>query len=430
MWHPYFRFLYEKKFVNQFPPIAGDIHPGARLRFCLWLALACYLWILPVGGTTALRNLLFLLLLIFFSLLEGSRWRHLDRLLWQPWLLYGTTILVSLSYAVLPAYSLVEMKAEYAYPLLLFWLGLNLVRGVAGYSRLLSLLAVGNFFLVSYSLWISAIGGSTKDGLVGTLNAGVGTYSTYLITVMPLIALLAYQRWSQQRRWLAGGLAVLLGAGLLSLYFTFNRQGLLVLVADVLTVVGILACRGLSRKKGAILGGILLLLLGLFYLASQYRDPANVRADNATSGLSKSVKSDVRWHLWQFTGQKIAEKPWSGGGFGIQAFKLQFPDFEPGSMLWHAHNMVLNKGVQMGVPGMLAFLLLFFSVPAAMGRHLKGASPLNLVALTGIVMVQGVFLKNMTDDFFNRDCVYLFWLLSGATLGCLRGEAERNEGNA
>jgi O-antigen ligase len=143
--------------------------------------------------------------------------------------------------------------------------------------------------------------------------------------------------------------------------------------------------------------------------------------------VRQSVKSDVRWHLWLFTLQEVNKSPLTGGGFGQRVFKLRFPDFEPNSMLWHAHNMVLNKGVQMGIPGMLSFLLLFFSAPWALRKGLGGDPACHQIASVGIALALGVFLKNMTDDFFTRDCAYLYWIIIGATLGSVRGMLANNK---
>jgi O-antigen ligase len=82
--------------------------------------------------------------------------------------------------------------------------------------------------------------------------------------------------------------------------------------------------------------------------------------------------------------------------------------------------MVLNKAVQMGVPGVIAFLLLFWAMPWKARKGLDQGRAEQLIALTGIALACGVFSKNMTDDFFTRDGALLYWLLAGATLGSLR----------
>ncbi|MFZ4536210.1 O-antigen ligase family protein [Propionivibrio sp.] len=387
---------------------------------------------MPVGGTIALRNLFFAVMLLCFVVLQRDRWRHIDFLLWRQWAVYAAVIALALGYAIDITYSLGEMRAEFLYPLLLFWLGLNLVRNESDYFRFIAILAIGNLFLVTYSLAITALGLTTKDGLVGTINTGVGTYSTYLVTVIPLIALFSRHCLTSRQRQLSLVLSLLALAGLTSLYFTQNRQGVLVLIVEIGVVVALMRVSGkTSLSKSWPLAVALLLATVAFLMVSAQRAPApEISAIVGMDSVGQSVKTDVRWRLWQFSLEEIGKSPMTGGGFGQRVFKLRFPDFEPNSMLWHAHNMVLNKGVQMGIPGMLAFLVLFFSVPWALREGLNSNPASRQIAAVGIAIALGVFLKNMTDDFFTRDCGYLYWIIIGATLGCIRGTTTNNKESA
>jgi O-antigen ligase len=135
------------------------------------------------------------------------------------------------------------------------------------------------------------------------------------------------------------------------------------------------------------------------------------------------VNQDVRWPLWQFCLERIADRPLDGGGFGREAFKMLFPDYyRDHADLWHAHNMVLNKGIQMGIPGMAAFLALWIALTAACARGLRIAE-LRPWAIAALAMMAGIFVRNMADDFFVRDHALLFWLLAGASLGAQRQPA-------
>lgn len=400
------------------------LHDRHRLALAFWACLALFTLVLPVAGTIALRNLGFLGMLAIFA---ATLWRqrHWPRLpLWPAWLAYGLTALVSLSYAIDPAYSLGEIKVEILFSVLVFILGVNTVTNLGAFRRLLFILALGNVFLVAFSLATAAAGGTTKDGLIGTINTGVGNFSTYLITVFPFFVWLAVDAWPSRKR-LAWCFFALVLANLLALLLTLNRQGVVALGAEA-TLVGLwLLGQRPSRRTLALLGllAAALVLLGGF-LVYQYQ----ARDILAQQGqFSLAAKSDIRWHLWSFTTQGIAEHPWAGGGFGLRAFKLMYPDFEPNSMLWHAHNMVLNKGVQMGLPGIATFLFLFLGVMVALGRRLRGSGETRVLVLACLAMAFGVFAKNMTDDFFLRELGYLFWLLVGATLGAISGSSQESE---
>jgi ADP-heptose:LPS heptosyltransferase/O-antigen ligase len=382
-----------------------------------WVALAAYVLVLPVSGTIALRSLALVAMLaaLAWTLARRRRWPAMP--LAGPWWAYGAVAAASLAYAVSPSYSLGELKTEVLFPWLVFVLAATAIRTRTAYLRLAAIVALGNVFLVAFSLATAAAGGATKDGLIGTLNTGVGNYSTYLVTVAPLLALLAAVAVRRRRHLRATALAMLLAAGMASLYFTQNRQALVALAAELALVGGWFLWRGFSWRRLAALA-LALALVGLVFF-QQYQTRVEI---NRQVGVDQArIDADPRWQVWRFATARIAERPWSGGGFGLRAFQLQYPDFAPDTMLWHAHNMVLNKGVQMGVPGMAAFLLLFLSVPWALAGGLRRRSPTQAVALAAIAMCAGVFAKNMTDDFFVREGGYLFWLLAGAALGVVGG---------
>ena len=131
---------------------------------------------------------------------------------------------------------------------------------------------------------------------------------------------------------------------------------------------------------------------------------------------------DPRLELWSYCLARLAERPWSGGGFGREAFKRSYPEFVKSHApqpLWHAHNMVLNKGIQMGLPGIGAFLLLWGVALMAVVRGLRQPE-IQQWAVALLAMMAAVFLRSMTDDFFIRNHAQMFWLMLGAFLGCSR----------
>ncbi|HTY98541.1 MAG TPA: glycosyltransferase family 9 protein, partial [Rhodocyclaceae bacterium] len=219
-----------------------------------------------------------------------------------------------------------------------------------------------------------------------------------------------------RRRSAAAALAVLMAAGLASSYFTQNRQVFVALAAELAVAGGWLLWHRFSWRRLAALA-LCLAAVGLLLL-KQYQ----ARDALAQQGrFSQAIEADARLPVWRFAAARIADRPWSGAGFGLRAFQLQYQDFAPDTPLWHAHNMVLNKGIQMGVPGMAAFLLLFAAVPWALAGGLRRRPAVRDLALAAIAMGVGVFVKNMTDDFFTRDGAYLYWLLAGAAVGVVGG---------
>lgn len=392
----------------------GD-HP--RMRKLLWWALAIYVWILPVGGTMALRNLVFAIL---FGALSWMLWRERRRpdvpLSWQ-WVTYAAVALISLAFAVVPEYSLTEIKWEVVQAFLLFCALANLIRSESAFLRLLLLVACGSAFLVVFSLATTALGGTTKDGLVGSLNSGVGTYSTYLILVFPFLILLAFSpsRISDVRR-KPVVLALALGV-LASLFFTANRQAFVALFIELLIAAVLIGATPAGRRYWRPMLALAVGISAMFAVLYVRRDPL------AAVDFGKAMSRDSRWEAWQICLEQIRNHPWTGGGFGHRSFQFLYPDFAANSPFWHAHNVLANKGVQMGLPGIITFLILYLAVPWKMYRSLRTGGFVAMAAAAGIIMTAGMLAKNMTDDFFYRETGYFFWLLSGAVIGLIRGQS-------
>jgi O-antigen ligase len=270
-----------------------------------------------------------------------------------------------------------------------------------------------NAFLVAFSLATAATGGTTKDDLVGTLNTGVGYYSTYLSALMPFVVLFLWT-FRERRASMAWIVSFLLLANLGSLYISGNRQGFVAVLAE-LAVFVLIYRRKLSRKHWALIAIGTLSVSALFIFQFFHRDAS------AASGLGRAMSNDVRWPVWRACVQALVDHPWTGSGFGLRVFQIAYPQFSADGPFWHAHNVLLNKGIQMGVLGIVGFLFLFFAIPLRMARSLGINGMAGAAAAAGVAMSIGFLLKNMTDDFFYRESGYVFWLLSGAVLGLCNG---------
>lgn len=385
-------------------------------RLVFWGLLATYVAVLPVSHTTGLRNMAFLGLIASTVWLVGGKSAKWESPLLPEWSLFALIALLSLTYATDPIYSLGEIKAEILYGFIVFSITATWIRDRESMYRFAWIVACPNAILVSYSWFLALTSPDLKHSAVGSLNVKVGTYSTYLVTVLPLVIALAWIEWKSKRRLIGAALGVLAIGNLGALVFTLNRQGYFS-IAVACGVVGlILVRRSFSWGRLLLVFGLLGFLIGLSIYQVEKRGAAT--GEHELTTFSGAVKNDPRWRLWSFAVSKIAQRPLSGGGFGREAFDLAYPDFkETNPLLWHAHNMLLNKGVQMGVAGMAAFLFLIFSTLRAFLKGLHGPPELRVYALAGVAMFVGVFVKNMTDDFFVRDNALFFWMLSGAIIG-------------
>jgi O-antigen ligase len=390
----------------------------------------------------ALRSIAFALL-VGVTAWQAIRGRlRLDLPLAGPWAAYAAVAVVSLLYAVDPAYSLGEIKVEIIYCIVIFAIAASWIRGERNLWRLAGLLAAANGLFV-FGSFVTALRAPVNGAFgLGAWGTGVGATATVVVTGLPWLLALTIQTFRRGQRVTAFGLVLLVVANLATLFLTMNRQGWLALAVS-LAVAAALAGRAFWTRRRLLAAGVVAalfpaLLAALFLLRAQHfaemahlpKEEPTVQAGAPLAPVGKMVETDVRWRLWRFSLERIVERPLSGGGFGREAFKMEFPDYyRTHDQLWHAHNMVLNKGIQMGLPGMATFLVLWIALAAVCAKGLRVPS-LQPWAIATLAMIAGVFVRNMVDDFFIRDHALLFWLLCGAYLGVLRQATQAEEGTA
>jgi O-antigen ligase len=127
---------------------------------------------------------------------------------------------------------------------------------------------------------------------------------------------------------------------------------------------------------------------------------------------AEPLSADVRLAFWPKVVASIAEHPLAGAGFGRSVMHKAYPELIPADTpaLWHAHNVFLNYGLQLGVPGMLALAGVFGSLAMLFWR---AATNHAVAGLAGLMLVSGVLLRNQFNDFFTRDMSLMFWALAG-----------------
>ncbi|WP_333654521.1 O-antigen ligase family protein [Dissulfurispira sp.] len=414
-----------------------------KLDHAAFMLLAGYIWILPVAHTTTIREFLFFSLL---SVTLWAAWRKEIRLhipMFNSWIIYTAISIFSLFYAINPIYSLREIWLEIGYSIITILIAAAWVKDEHAFSRTVRLLIIGNIFLVCSAL-IKGIYILLKsnNAMIATapFDIGVGKFSSYIILVMPFIWVQALLSLKRNLR-IAFLLFLLIIVNIIALYFTANRAAWQALFIQIILIVCLLSYYRVlpSLKKVFLTASLCLLIvtivLNLITLVQKSGfaiDENNFTAYDILIGkVLKSLSDDPRLNFWQVAFKNIKEQPLSGGGFGREAFKLLNPEYaKTHAYAWHAHNMLLNKGVQMGIPGILAFCLLFVAALRKMWiicTNIKGQNDFIVYAIAGIAMIAGVIIKNFTDDLFIRDHAWLFWLITSAIISALGSQREKPE---
>ncbi len=381
-----------------------------------------FLFILPFPGTVALR----LVALAVAIATAAWRWRQLDV---PPFPcraaigLWAAIAVLSLAYAVDPVYTSGEIKNEVGYSLLAFASFFALTKDesqlrFASLSVSAALLVIAGAAAITYR-WT---GGWAPEPWYG----GPPSTTNYVMMAVPAAGVCAFLWWPSRVGWLCW---ILVGVDALVGILASERAIWPALAAQAVVLVWWLwrrrRLRLLSWKFALIaLATVTLSFGGLLATEWQRRqiDPG------------AAMEKDLRFSVWQNALERVLANPLTGAGLGRQAFNKAYPDLVPpeNRFFWHTHNMVVNYGVSAGVPGMVAIVALFFAFGWRFYRLARSPhSRLAVAGLAGLLMVIGVFVRNMFNDFFVRDGALLFWALSGALLGyALREERKAANGDA
>lgn len=380
---------------------------------------AIFLFILPIPHTVSLRLIaLFLSATLVVFGTTRKDWSLLP--LKGPWIVWLAIQLLSLTTAVSPLFTLGAIKAETLYSFVAYVLFFFLCRKKQ-VARLLMVLPIGALVLLAAGGWAEW---NVTGMAVGptTIYDGVGKFTTYVITIIPLMSIILAAKETKLRTRVAMIIVALFGC--MTAYLGSNRMFWLALAVEIVTLLIFLLPRqpeGRARIWLYGVGGGAVLLVGIatvFYNVLQLR--TGTRLDGFSEVVTTTIMKDPRWPLWAFCVHKIWDHPLYGVGFGLGAFALAYPQWlRRAPDLWHAHNIFLNYGIEMGVPGIVAFLWLIWSILKVIRPIYRtpGTDDRHLAAIALLTMILGVLAKNMTDDFFYQDLALLFWSITGGILG-------------
>jgi len=366
------------------------------------------LFVLPFPGTVALR----LVCLAVAFLVAMALWRRLapPAIPCKPALLAWMAVaFLSLAWAVDPAYSLGEIKNEILYTMMTFVAFFAVTRDEADLRRLLLALAAGALLLCAL-----ALESRLRSGLWDPegIHGGIAAFAGYAIAVAPMLLLLGSRLAAAWSRAAVFVLFLLVAA---TAFFTLERIVWWALALQAVIALILLWRRDILKlRAGTLLAcvtGVVLLAAGAFLAAQQ------VRFGTSSVGV---VAEDIRLGQLGPVLHRIAESPAAGAGFGRGVLGKAHRDLIPkdNMQLWHAHNVFLNYGLEMGVPGMLALAWVFVSLLREYWRLYAGQDRVaSLLGVAGLTLVAGMLLRNQVNDMFVRDEAILFWALNGMLLG-------------
>lgn len=308
-------------------------------------------------------------------------------LLWVPLSIYVTThparTWEAISYLVLgvvAANALANLPFLQRSPLWIAW-GL-LLMGVG-----LSL--IGPLVLTHSSLAepvidaIHMVAGPLASALGETINPNI--LANALVAILPIaLALVLRGGWSNRSlwRWLAGAAGLLM---LVVIVLTESRGALLAVAVMVLLLLALRFPKLLWLLPFLLLGGAALLMMGGVGALDLLTEASN---GSATSGIAERVE------LWQRGLYAIQDFPLTGIGHGtfntVVPFLYPYFLIAPNADLPDAHNLPIQVGVDMGVPGLILWLAMLVCLFVMMGSVLRNRQNALLWALAAGVLVSYV----------------------------------------
>lgn len=253
----------------------------------------------------------------------------------------------------------------------------------------------------------SLLVGAMGHGSVGSTFAGVTWHRNHLGFLLGLLILLSVFRLRSDPRWLHG-IGVAAGAAFL-LYIDSKSA----IIAIALTsLVWFIATARRWRLYAA---------LAAAGLAAFYTTLPTPKMDHFALRMGRDPTFTSRTLIWADSARLLAEQPFTGFGYNAvwSAFEnrlSQYPN-APGPRYAHAHNAWLDWGLQLGLGGLLLYLV-FLAVLSlrAVAHARRGAGfAVGLQALCLLLYVQIYDLANVSTIPITR---FGFFLLA-ATSACL-----------
>ena len=149
-------------------------------------------------------------------------------------------------------------------------------------------------------------------------------------------------------------------------------------------------------------------------------------------GTVSDTSSLYRVSAWRGSFKMLGQYWLSGIGAGEASFSAVYPIFSYAGVegIHHMHNLYLQIWGEMGLPGILVFLLVIFLFAQNCFEyiHLVRKKEESVIAVAGLTAIGSALIMGLTDYIWYNSRIFLmFWLVMGLVNAFIRvGRAERN----
>ncbi len=375
----------------------------ASARFCFLLLIIALPWsIAPMSIATAACGLLTVVVWVI-----DRKWEPLHHPLAIPWIVWMSALVLSAVFAQDPSASWSRL-GKGLFPGLV---ALGAWHAAASGPRRRAVIAL---FVSASAAWFYGLGLFIADGASFAARARglVGHYMTFAGQI-GLIASIAFAVALVGRgRWRIGAAAVTV-LGVLTLAATYTRSAWIGFLVSVAVMLGFTRPRGIAVLAG-------LAIVAYFAAPPAFRD----RIDSIVDPHHPT--NIERTYMWEAGGRMLRDHPWTGVGLqDLKPLYDRYRDPAARERAGHLHSVPVQIGATMGIPGLLAFLLLYgaliYCATARLGNSLRRgrseggeaalAAALRLGVLGGLAgfAVAGLFEWNFGDE----ELLYPLYTLAG-----------------
>jgi O-antigen ligase len=333
--------------------------------------------------------------------------------LWPAYAAWAAWAALSIAWSPEPGRSANEFRTEILYTAFAFWVCFAAAQYRGALRAMLPVVVLGAVAVCGISLHAYALGWAQyQTGWHG----GTGNHSSLLLTLMPCVLAAAWyglrNGWGRIGTSLAAALVALL---LAAAFGTQARTIWLGFGAELLLMVCLFyAAQSRERRTSGLRTAIVVLAV----IAGALGATAAVHRERTAASSALTLEEDPRLALWSDVLGRIEERPWTGYGFGRGVLRASLREETGDGMLWHAHNLLLDVAVQLGLPGLLLFLALLAAIFREAWRLCRTREDLQIAcgaALAAVVV--GMLVRNMTDVLWIRQNALVYWGVAGALLG-------------
>lgn len=380
---------------------------------------------IPVANVPALMYGSLFLLLIFGAVSAEKTWP--PRSLFWLFIPYVLIASASITWSFEAGNTLTALKREVYIPTLIFFTFYSLK-----FPRQLGITASALLVGLVFVCAVFASAGYPLPRSVQTViqhyNPGVGDFSTFCILAVPVFYLVVTH--APVGRFARVAIAIVFLS--LIFYGAFLTQNRMFWPAVAVTLFALLALHFLtaSRKPefrhllAVAMSALVLVTLSLVFA---YVKTAPSPGESLDGQVTTVVDHDPRWEIWPYYLRLIEKRPWLGYGYdryiAYRHSTIPVPPADKAALSQgHGHNIFINQAAEIGIIGLASFILLWILLWRQYWRFIK-SGPVRHYAVAGLILMIGYLTKNLTDDFYTRRNLLMFWALNGIWLRVIHDRA-------